>query len=105
MTESRWWFSPLKLDETGNELLPSAHKVHQKSERLNNASAFSIDMRRFFVNKSYDKDEGLFRKYAPEKLKDIFHKVENTNDLLIVSSFQTGTAPIVQRIHYSRGNV
>jgi hypothetical protein len=100
MTESRWWFSPLKIDETGNELLPSAHKVHEKSEKLSNASAFSIDMRRFFVNKSYDKDEGLFRKHAPEKLKDIFHKAENTNDLLIVSSFQTGTAPIVQRIHY-----
>jgi hypothetical protein len=78
-------------------LLPSAHKVHEKSEKLNSASAFSIDLRRFFVNKSYDKDEGLFRKHAPEKLKDVFHKAENTNDLLIVSNFQTGTAPIVQQ--------
>jgi hypothetical protein len=101
MTQSLWRFSPLKIDETGNELLPSAHTIdQQKSEKLNNASAFSIDMRRFFVNKSYDKDEGLFRKYAPDKLKDIFHKAESTNDLLIVSNFQTGTAPIVQRIHY-----
>ena len=100
MTESRWWFSPLKIDEIGNELLPSAHRVDEKSEKLNNASAFSIDMRRFFVNKSYDKEEGLFRKHAPEKLKEIFHKAENTNDLLIVSNFQTGTAPTVNRIHY-----
>ena len=57
-------------------------------------------MRRFFVKKSYDKDEGLFRKHTRERLNDIFHKAENTNDLLIVSNFQTGTAPIVQRIHY-----
>jgi len=99
MTESRWWFSPLKIDDTGNELLPSAHKVQEKSEKLNNASAFSIDMRRVFVNKSYDKNEG-FRKYTTEKLQEIFHKAVSTNDLLIVSNFQTGTAPIVQRIHY-----
>ena len=94
MTKSRWWFSPLKIDDTGNELLPSAHKVHEKSEKLNNASAFSVDMRRVFVNKSYDKNDGL-RKYAPDKLKEFFHKAEITNDLLIVSNFQTGTAPIV----------
>lgn len=99
MTESLWWFSPLKINENGNDLLPSAHKVDEKSEKLNNASAFSIDMRRVFVNKSYDKDEG-FRKYTPEKLKELFHVGANTNDLLIVSNFQTGTAPIVQRIHY-----
>jgi hypothetical protein len=99
MTKSRWWFSPLKIDDTGNELLPSAHKVHEKSEKLNNASAFSVDMRRVFVNKSYDKNDGL-RKYAPDKLKEFFHKAESTNDLLIISNFQTGTAPIVQRIHY-----
>lgn len=99
MTESRWWFSPLKIDDAGSELLPSAHKVHEKSEKLNNASSFSIDMRRVFVNKSYDKDEGL-RKYTTEKLQEIFHRAESTNDLLIVSNFQTGTAPIVQRIHY-----
>lgn len=70
MTESIWWFSPLKINENGNDLLPSAHKVYEKSEKLNNASAFSIDMRRVFVNKSYDKDEG-FRKYTPEKLKEL----------------------------------
>jgi hypothetical protein len=99
MTESHWWFSPLMIDNTGNELLSSAHKVHERSEKLNNASAFSIDMRRVFVNKSYDKNEGL-RKYTTEKLKEFFHKAESTNDLLIVSNFQTGTAPIVQRIHY-----
>jgi hypothetical protein len=99
MTESRRWFSPLKIDDIGNELLPSAHKVHEKSEKLNNASAFSIDMRRIFVNKSYDKNEG-FRKYATERLQEIFHKAVSTNDLLIVSNFQTRTAPIVQRIHY-----
>jgi len=100
LTESSWWFSPLKIDDTGNELLSSADKVHEKSEKLNNASSFSIDMRRFFVNKSYDKNEGLFRRHAPEKLKEIFQIGENTNDLLIVSNFQTGTAPIVSRIHY-----
>jgi hypothetical protein len=50
MTESRWWFSPLKIDDTGNELQASAHRVHEKSEKLNNASAFSIDMRRVFVS-------------------------------------------------------
>ena len=82
MTESLWWFSPLKINENGNDLLPSAHKVDEKSEKLNNASAFSIDMRRVFVNKSYDKDEG-FRKYTPEKLKELFHVGANTNDLLI----------------------
>lgn len=79
MTESRWRFSPLEIEERGNELLPSAHRVHEKSEKLNNASAFSIDMRRFFVNKSYDKDEGLFRKHAPEKLKEIFSKALSNN--------------------------
>jgi hypothetical protein len=99
MTESRWWFSPLKIDDGGNELLSSAHKVHEKSEKLDIASAFSIDMRRVFVNKSYDKNEG-FRKYTTEKLKEIFRGAVSTNDLLIVSNFQTGTAPIVQRIHY-----
>ena len=41
-----------------------------------------------------------FEKYTPEKLKELFHVGTNTNDLLIVSNFQTGTAPIVQRIHY-----
>ncbi len=105
MIESHWLFSPLKIDDkTGNELLPSAHKVHEKSEKLSNASAFSIDMRRVFVNKSYDKGEGVFRELPPEVLRNLVNagggEARNTNDLLVVSNFQTGTAPVVQRIHY-----
>ena len=34
MTGSLWWFSPLKINENGNDLLPSAHKVYEIQSSL-----------------------------------------------------------------------
>jgi hypothetical protein len=73
----------------------------KNSEKLNNSSAFSVNMRRVFVNKSFDKNEG-FKKFAPDKIKKLVSGEEKTNDLLMVTSFQTGTAPIVQWVYYPK---
>jgi len=91
--ESRWWFSPAKISEAGNDLLPGAIKIHTPaSTAIKKSGTFSIDMRGAFINKSYDDNEGLRSRFKPK----------GTNDLLIVTSFQTGTSPSVQRVHFLR---
>jgi len=91
--ESRWWFSPAKISEAGNDLLPGAIKIHSPgSVAIKKSGIFSIDMRGAFINKSYDDNEGLRSRF----------KQKGTNDLLIVTSFQTGTSPTVQRVHFLR---
>jgi hypothetical protein len=100
MTKSNWWFSPLILGDKGNDLLPGATTYSTPSSAaIKKASSFSVDMRRVFVNRSLDYKEGWKRLLPAEVLQKIS---KMTNDLLIVSSFQTGTSPTVQRIHYLR---
>jgi hypothetical protein len=91
--ESRWWFSPAKISEAGSDLLPGAIKLHSPgSVAIKKSGTFSIDMRGAFINKSYDDNEGLRSRF----------KQKGTNDLLIVTSFQTGTSPTIQRVHFLR---
>jgi hypothetical protein len=85
-----WRFSTARIAETGNVLLPGATKIHHPESRpIRKASAFSVEMRGAFISKSYDT-----QRWNPQK------KPKDTNDLLIVSSFQTGTRPTVQMVHF-----
>jgi hypothetical protein len=96
-----WWTSPLEIADGGNVLLPGATKYNSGSKSIQKSGMFCVDMRRVFVNISKDG-----RNDRIEHLKNLINSVikgndvKNTNDLLIVSSFQTGTSPTVQRIHY-----
>ena len=85
MVKSNWWFAPEKLNKTVTDLIPSATKVINGSTQIKRAMPLSIYMNGVYIAESYDK--GVFGKGT-------------TNDLMIVSSFQTGTSPTVQRIHF-----
>lgn len=98
---ARWWFSPLEITDNGNELAPGATRYQPASTAIQKSGMFCIDMRRVFVNISMDgKNDRI------EHLKNMVTSiiqgkdVRNTNDLLVVSGFQSGMSPIVQRVHY-----
>lgn len=82
----KWWFAPEKL--VGNtKLEPNAVAKHPKSTLIKKASQFSILFRGTYVNTSYD-SEGLLR-----------DKPSNKNDLLITTTYQTGSKPSIQKLH------
>jgi hypothetical protein len=47
----------------------------------------SVYLNGVFIDKSYDKSR-------------LGHRPTNTNNLMIASSFQTGSSPVVQRVHF-----
>ncbi len=85
--QSNWFFAPYKLNDTVTELILSPTKLVIGSELITKAMSFNIRMNGVFVSKSYDDGEGFLKKRR------------NTNDLLVLTSFQTGTDPTVDRIH------
>jgi hypothetical protein len=88
MQKANWWFSPSQIKEENNELASGATRVFAPgSQPITKASTFSIHMRGVYISRSLD----------PPRWGN---KEGSTNDLLVVSSFQTGTAPTVQRVHY-----
>ncbi len=91
MTKSNWWFAPEKLSDNLTELLPNATKIVGGCTQIKKAMQLSVYLNGVFVNKSYNE-----KRFGKGK--------SNTNNLMIASSFQTGTSPIVQRIHFYKEN-
>ena len=93
MTNSKWWyFAVYIISDKGNDLIPGAKAYPDDSTAIRKASTFSLDMRKLFVNRSLDYNEGWTR-LLPEEILEVLSK--RTNDLLIVSSFQTRPPPKV----------
>lgn len=92
-----WWYHPLHIstNDEQNKLLPNATEYYGADEKeksaakIASASEFSIELTSVFVDKSYDDERRMFLR---ERGK--------TNDLLVVTTYQTGTSPPVQRVHY-----
>ena len=57
------------------------------SRQIKKALQLSVNLNGVFIDKSYDKSR-------------FGHGTSNTNNLMIVSSFQNGSSPLVQRIHF-----
>ena len=66
-------------------MTPIATKVIPEYTQIKKSMSMSVHLNGVYIAESYD--AGMFTEGV-------------TNDLLIVSSFQTGTSPTVQRIHY-----
>jgi len=88
-----WLYSPEKIDIKGSSLVsvPTV-EIKKKSKLINKASELSVLLRRVFVHKSFDPPEklGWFKNPKGEG---------TTNDLLIVTEYQAGKNPNVQRFH------
>ena len=85
MADAVWMFANETITKN-TKLRSSATKVRKGSTKINEASELSINLRGVYIHKSYD--EGF-----------LGWKGGKTNDLLISTAFQTGTEPIVQRVH------
>jgi hypothetical protein len=85
--QGNWYYAPEKLNDTVTDLIPSPTKLVEGSVPIKQAMPFSIRMNGVFISKSYDEGEGFRKRHS------------NTNDLLVLTSFQTGTDPTVDRIH------
>lgn len=88
LTLQNWWFSPVKIEESV-KLQSSATKYISEDSKIITASPFSVYLRGIYIDKSEDNEFWKIRK-----------KPSTTNDLLILSNFQVGTAPTVTRFHY-----
>jgi hypothetical protein len=84
------WYSPYIISDKGNDLIPGAKAYSDPSATIRKASTFILDMRKVFDNRSLDYNEG-WKRLLPEEILEVLSK--RTNDLLVVSSFQTGTRP------------
>ncbi|MGD8300165.1 MAG: hypothetical protein PVG77_05645, partial [Nitrosopumilaceae archaeon] len=68
------------------KLISNATKIVEGSKKIETASNFTLFLKKVYINKGH---EGNLK----------FWEGKNTNDLLITTSFQVGTNPIVQRVH------
>jgi hypothetical protein len=78
------------ISDKGNDLIAGAKAYSDPSAAIRKASTFSLDMRRVFVSRSLDYNEG-WKRLLLEEILEVLSK--RTNDLLVVSSFQKGIRP------------
>lgn len=88
MSKQNWWFCPQKI-ETSSKLQRGATKYASENSKILKASQFSVRLSGVRIGKSMDNEAWKLRK-----------KPSKTNDLLILSNFQVGSSPLVQRFHY-----
>ena len=83
--KQKWWFAP-EIIKHATELNPNAVGKIKGSHKIKRSSNLSIVLKRVYVHKSYDTNK-------------FFRKHNDKNDLFIATKFQTGTNPLVQRVH------
>ena len=80
----KWWFAPEIIEKNVNLLSNATEKI-PGSEKIEKAEDVSVFLRKVYINKPYEGKAKFWKK--------------DTNDLLITTRFQTGTSPIIQRVH------
>jgi len=86
-----WLFAPEKLGKKGEILEPVKTEKYNKKSLIKKASELSVLLRKVYIHKSFD---------PPEKISDRLRRRDGTtNDLLLVTEYQAGKAPNVQRFH------
>ena len=87
-----WLYAPAKISRNGTVLESNlTRECKDKSEMIKKASELSVLLRKVYIHKSFD---------PPEKLSDrVMGRDGTTNDLLIVTEYQAGKSPNVQRFH------